>query len=694
VTGYRIGIDIGGTFTDFCLFDQQNSVARVHKRLTTSDDPSEGVLGGIAALLEEADVAIANVGSITHGTTLVTNAVIERRGAPTAMLVTEGFADVLNIGYERRYDLFDLTIRFPEPVVPRFLRFEVPGRLRSDGTELAPLDLSGLENAIADAIERHKIQAIAVCFLHAYANPAHEKQAVAWLGKRFPALAVSSSADVFPFMREYERWTTTCVNACVQPVVDRYLNLIERGLKGLGFMGKFLVMNSSGGTLTSAMARRFPVRLLESGPAAGALMSASHGSWLGLPSLLSFDMGGTTAKGCIIQASAPLKRYDLEVARVHEFKKGSGLPIKIPVLDMIEIGSGGGSLAVIDDRGVISVGPSSAGAKPGPAAYGLGGVGATLTDANLVLGYLGTDSFLGGSMRLDKAAAVKAIERQVASPLGVDVVAAAWGMHEVINEDVARAFRVHASERGVDYRRCSMIVFGGSGPLHGASVAKKLRVPRVICPVGAGVMSAFGLLSSPNAFEIVRSRRTPLRNLDPRRFAAILLSLREEIAGLLTESTEEPIVSFRFQLDMRYEGQGYEIEVPVEETDGDDALARVTEAFGRHYQQVFGVSFPDRAIEIVSWKVEAKGPTPGLGEHFRLHDAQSLAPSVRSRDIWVPSLGKLASCPVYSRYALKAGDAVAGPALVEERESTCVLHDGDHLTVDERLNLVIEIGNL
>ena len=694
MNNYGIGVDIGGTFTDFCLFDRQSKAARTHKRLTTSEDPSEGVLDGIEKLLDEAGVALADIGSIAHGTTLVTNAVIERRGVLTAMLVTEGFADILNIGHERRYDLFDLTIQFPSPVVPRSLRFEVPGRLRSDGTELVALDLHGIEEAVGRAIDRGGVKAIAVCFLHAYANPAHEAEAVRWLAERFPGIAVSSSSDVFPFMREYERWTTTCLNAYVQPVVARYLDRLEDGLEARGFTGKFLVMNSSGGTLTSAMARRFPIRLLESGPAAGALMSASHGNRLSLPNLLSFDMGGTTAKGCIIQDGTPLKRYELEVARVHEFKKGSGLPVKIPVLDMIEIGAGGGSLATIDDRGVIAVGPRSAGARPGPAAYGLGGIGATLTDANLVLGYLGADSFLGGKMPLDTAAATKAIERNVAGPLGMDVTHAAWGLHEVINEDVARAFRVHASERGVDYRRCSMIVFGGSGPLHGTSIARKLRVPRVICPVGAGVMSAFGLLSSPNSFEIVRSRRVAIRDLDQQQFDAMLSSMRDEIATLLTESTAgEPIVSFEFRLDMRYEGQGYEIEVSVADGAGTSSLERLKSDFDRQYRRIFGISFSDRTVEVVSWKVEAKGPTPSLGEHFWLHGTQALATGAKSREMWIPARARLESRPVYSRYALKCGDSVEGPALVEEAESTCVLHEGDRLTVDDHLNLVIEIGN-
>jgi N-methylhydantoinase A len=491
-------------------------------------------------------------------------------------------------------------------------------------------------------------------------------------------------------MREYERWTTACVNAYVQPVVDRYLDRLESGLAAIGFGGRFLIMNSSGGTLTSAMARRFPVRLLESGPAAGALMSASHGRRLGLEEVLSFDMGGTTAKGCIIQDGAPLKRYDLEVARVHEFKQGSGLPVKIPVLDMIEIGAGGGSIASIDERGLIRVGPQSAGAKPGPASYGRGGTRPTLTDANLVLGYLGAKSFLGGAMELDPDTAARAIEATIAEPLGLDLMHAAWGIHEVINEDVARAFRVHASERGVDYRRCSIVVFGGSGPLHGARIARKLRVPNVVCPVGAGVMSAFGLLVSPIGFEIVRSRRVALAGMTDDVFGAEIGSLRREVLKLLAAAGTEPDgILTRFKLDMRYEGQGYEIEVAVPE-DFSRSGDLVVE-FEAQYQRVFGLAFPGRAIEIVNWKVEASAPPPG-DTRYRLSGVGARTALKGERPVWMGS--EVRPCPVYDRYGLAAGAVVEGPALIEEAESTCVIHAGDRLTVDGDLNLVIEIGGI
>jgi N-methylhydantoinase A len=690
---YRVGVDIGGTFTDFCLLDESDWTAQTHKRLTTPADPSEGVIEGMRVLLEEAGIGAGEVDVVVHGTTLVTNAVIERRGSPTAMLVTRGFADLVTIGRERRYDLFDLSIGFPSPIVPRPLRFEVGGRLRSDGTVLETLELGPVEAPLREAIERAGIRSIAICFLHSYANAAHETAAADWVRERFPGLSVCSSADVFPFMREYERWTTTCINAYVQPVVDEYLDRVESGLSGLGFRGHFLVMNSSGGTLTGATARRYPVRLLESGPAAGALMSASHGRSLGLSRLLSFDMGGTTAKGCIIQDGAPLKRYDLEVARVHEFKRGSGLPVKIPVLDMIEIGAGGGSLASIDERGVVRVGPQSAGASPGPACYGRGGGRPTLTDANLVLGYLGASSFLGGRMNLDEAAARAAIQDSIAAPLQLGLMQAAWGIHEVINEDVARAFRVHASERGVDYRRCSMVVFGGSGPLHGARIARKLRIPRIVCPMGAGVMSAFGLLVSPVGFEVARSRRVDIAELTNQTFDAQLEALGEELSALLAEAgVARPDIRKRYRLDLRYQGQGYEIEVPVAEEGPGHPLDRLTDDFATEYRRLFGLTFDDRPIEVVNWKIEAQGPKPQADRPYRLRVAASAAARKGTRNMWIPGSSDFRPCPVFDRYSLRPEDVIEGPALVEEAESTCVLHEGDRLTVDAALNLVLTVG--
>jgi N-methylhydantoinase A len=693
VTPYRIGVDIGGTFTDFTLFDDRSRLVRTHKCLTTPADPSEAVIEGCGRLLSEAGVGFPEIATIVHGTTLVTNAVIERKGSPTAMLVTRGCRDLLDIAQERRYDLFDLTIRFPEPVVPRALRFEVGGRLRSDGSEVEPLRLDGIEAFIEDAAARHGIEAVAVCFLHSYVDAHHEEAVVGFLARRFPALSISSSAAVFPYMREYARWTTTCLNAYVQPVVDRYLVRLEDGLRGAGFPGRLFIMSSSGGTLTPAIARRFPVRLLESGPAAGALMSARHGRDLGVDQILSFDMGGTTAKGCIIRDGRPLKRYELEVARVHEFKRGSGLPVKIPVLDMIEIGAGGGSLAAIDERGLIRVGPRSAGADPGPACYGRGGTEPTLTDANLLLGYLGAGSFLGGAMALDTGAARAAVARVLGEPLGMSAERAAWGVHEVISEDIARAFRVHASEQGVDYRRCTMLVFGGSGPLHGTQVARKLRIPRVVCPIGAGVMSAFGLLASPLAFEIVRSRRIALKTLSPDEIGTELRRLDREATAMLIEAglVEEDLTA-RHHVDMRYEGQGYELEVAVAGPDGQEGHS-LGRAFEDAYREVFGLSFAGRPIEIVNWKAEVDGPVTGGEGPYRLHVDEAPRQALKGeRSAWDPKRGTLLPMPVYDRYALPPGTVVEGPALIEEREATCVLSRGDRLTVDRGLNLVIDIG--
>ena len=513
---YRLGVDIGGTFTDFALFDESGSEIAVLKRLTTPADPSIAVIEGTAALLRREDVPMAQVETIAHGTTLVTNAVIERRGAKTGMLVTTGFRDILDMGFEQRYDLFDLRLTWPDPLVPRRLRREVRERVGHDGQVIAALDLESTRAAVRGLVESAGVEALAICFLHSYVNPVHEDAAGELVRAEFPDLHVSRSTEVFGNMREYERWTTATMNAYTQPMFARYIERLERGLADLGFGGRLLVMTSSGASIVPETARRFPVRALESGPAAGALMSAHHGRKLGFPDLLSFDMGGTTAKGALVRGFTALKQYDLEVGRVHEFKSGSGLPVKLPVIDMIEIGSGGGSLARVDERGLIRVGPKSAGADPGPACYAKGGTRPTLTDADVVLGYLDPEFFLGGEMRLDADAARAAIEEHVARPAGLDPIRAAWGVHEIANEDVARAFRIHASERGFDYRRSSMVAFGGSGPVHALAVARKLRIPRVIFPIGAGVMSALGLLVSPLGFEVSRSRRILLAGLDAR----------------------------------------------------------------------------------------------------------------------------------------------------------------------------------
>ena len=689
---WRLGVDIGGTFTDFALFDESGSEIAVLKRLTTPADPSIAVIEGTAALLRREDVPMAQVESIAHGTTLVTNAVIERRGAKTGMLVTAGFRDILDMGFEQRYDLFDLRLTWPDPLVPRRLRREVPERVGHDGRVVTALDLEGTRAAVRDLVDVAGVEALAICFLHSYANPVHEDAAGELVRAEFPDLHVSRSAEVFGNMREYERWTTATMNAYTQPMFARYIERLERGLADFGFGGRLLVMTSSGASILPETARRFPVRALESGPAAGALMSAHHGRKLGFPDLLSFDMGGTTAKGALVRGFTALKQYDLEVGRVHEFKSGSGLPVKLPVIDMIEIGSGGGSLARVDERGLIRVGPNSAGADPGPACYAKGGTRATLTDADVVLGYLDPEFFLGGEMRLDVNAARAAIEEHVARPAGLDPIRAAWGVHEIANEDVARAFRIHASERGFDYRRSSMVAFGGSGPVHALAIARKLRIPRVIFPIGAGVMSALGLLVSPLGFEVSRSRRVCLADLDAASFERFIAPLVEEASGFLHRAgIADPHISTR--LDMRYQGQGYEIEVTL--PDGGtsagyaEVFARLDELFRARYAEIFAETFLDEPLEIVSWKVEAAGEEAALAYAGIAGGAR--AREKRARNVWFGDA--FVECEVLDRYALEPGTTVEGPAVIEERESTCVLAPGDRATVDAHLNLVAELAN-
>ncbi|MFP6706850.1 MAG: hydantoinase/oxoprolinase family protein [Alphaproteobacteria bacterium] len=684
---HRLGVDIGGTFTDFALVDDQTGALAVHKQLTTPADPSQCVLAGLAALLARTGTDIAELTTIAHGTTLVTNAVIERKGAATGMLVTEGFRDVLDIAMERRYDLFDLRLHFAEPVVPRRLRLEIPERVMFDGAIGAPIDEAAVDRAVTRLVEEHGIEALAVCFLHSYADPGHEERAREIANMLYPDLRVTTSNEVLPFMREYERWTTTTINAYVQPLTDRYLDHLESGLAEMSFQGRLLVMTSSGGMATPPMARRFPVRLVESGPAAGALMAAFLGRQVGTPDLLSFDMGGTTAKGALIRDNRALRRYEFEIAREHGFKQGSGLPLRIPVIDMIEIGAGGGSIAAVDKTNLLAVGPQSAGADPGPACYRRGGARATLTDANVALGYLVPDAFLGGEMALDAGAASDALARDVASALDVEVLRAAWGVHEVINEDVARAFRVHASEIGFDYRRCAMVAFGGSGPAHAMRVARKLRIPKVIFPVGAGVMSAIGLLTVPISFATLRSGDTRLETLDAAGLEAGFAPVERQARSLL-EAAGVPLdgVNLERRLDMRFYGQGHEVEVTL--LDG-TSPTHLGELFLAAYAEAFAVTPLDAGIEIVNWKIEANGPNPDFAERYHPFAGPSGGdPVARRVRVFDPTSDDYVECPVYDRYALPAGTTIEGPALIQENEATTVLGTGERLEVDSFGNLV------
>jgi N-methylhydantoinase A len=690
----RLGVDVGGTFTDFALVNVATGAVATHKQLTTPADPSESVLSGLDLLLARERVAVTDLATIVHGTTLITNAVIERKGARTGMLATAGFPDALDVGMESRYDLFDLRIEFAEPVVPRAWRRGVPERMRHDGTVETTLDEDAVRAAVTSLVQDHDIEALAICFLHSYANAAHEQRAAAVAREMYPALAVSVSAEVVPVMREFERWSTTTVNAYTQPLADRYLGRLETELQRRNFAGAFLIMTSNGGAVTPSQARQFPVRLIESGPAAGALMAAHIGAEAGCDDILSFDMGGTTAKGAIVRDGQPLKRYRLEVAREHEFRAGSGLPLRIPVIDMIEIGAGGGSLASVDQRGLLAVGPRSAGADPGPACYAKGGAEPTLTDANTALGYLVPERFLGGEMPLDANLASQAITEHVAEPLTIDVARAAWGIHEVINEGVARAFRMHASELGFDYRQCTMVAFGGSGPVHALRVARKLGIPRVIFPPAAGVMSAVGLLVTPLSFESVRSERVALSAMDVARLTAGFAALTDQATAFLV-AAGIPLaeVSVQRRLDMRYAGQGYEIEVEIPDALPDaDVVAALPALFAARYAEVFAAVTLAQPLEIINWKVEATGPRPQLGSEYGASFRTSGPAALAAHPVYVDATSSFESCPVIARYALAPGAVVDGPALLQEHESTCVIGAGERVRVDAALNLIAELS--
>ena len=693
---WRIGVDIGGTFTDFALLDRAGRKLAIHKQLTTPADPSAAVIEGVGAILSANNVAIEDVSTIAHGTTLVTNAVIERRGALTGMLVTDGFGDIMDTGLEQRYDLFDLRIRYPDPIVPRPLRRGVRERVHYDGRIETAVDLDGARAAIRELAENHRIEALAICFLHSYIDPAHERAVAEIAREDFPDLYVSTSAEVYPNMREYERWTTTAINAYARPMADRYLARLESGLGGLGFGGRLYIMTSSGGMLAPETARRFPVRLLESGPAAGMLMAAVQGRALDLPDILSFDLGGTTAKGALVRGFAPLKTEQMEVARVHEFRRGSGLPLRIPVLDMIEIGSGGGSIAAVDDRRLLKVGPRSAGAVPGPACYKQGGENAALSDANLVLGYLDPDFFLGGEMPLDWDAAKTAIEETVAKPLDLSVERAAWGIHDTASEDIARAFRIHAAERGFDYRGASMVAFGGSGPLHAMPVAEKLKIPRVVFPIGAGVYSALGLLASPLAFELARSRRVVADDIDGGTFAGMFEPLVVEASAFLKEAgVSEADIRIARQIDIRYFGQTHEIQVTLPEGDPTVAFGNLRNLFETRYAEVYTFATLDAPLEIMNWKVSATGPDPGLETGYVIDDIEQNEGGDAQKGIRAVYFAPdgYRDTPVYDRYRLTPGTRITGPAIIEERESTCLITPGYRATVDAVFNVIAELEN-
>jgi len=690
----RIGVDIGGTFTDLVLVDETTGAVRVGKLLTTPKEPAQAVEQGVAALLHEAGRAPATVGAVIHGTTLATNALIERKGARTGLLTTAGFRDALEIGREGRYDMYDLFIDPPAPLVPRQLRLEVTERMLADGSVLTPLDASSAREAIG-ALVTQGVEAIAICLLHAYRNPAHERALADLVAEVAPGLPVSRSSEVVPEIREFERTSTTVANVYVMPLMARYLADLERKIHDLGVPGRLYIMLSSGGIATPEMARRAPIRLVESGPAAGALAAARLARQAGESRMLSFDMGGTTAKACVIDKGEPLVAREFEVARADRFKKGSGLPIRVPVVEMIEVGAGGGSIARIDSLGLLKVGPDSAGADPGPACYALGGREPTVTDADLVLGYLDPDFFLGGRMRLDVEAARGAIEERVARPLDFGVTEAAWGIHRVVNENMAAAARIHGIERGKDLRAYPLFAFGGAGPVHAWQVGRILRVPRVLVPFGAGAISAYGLLVAPLAFDFVRTAPQRLDAADWPRINALFTEMEAEGRAILREAgLGDPEMRFRKSAEMRYVGQGHEVEVDVPAGAlGPESLAALTRDFEAAYVALYSRTPMGVAIEALNWRVVVTGPPPDLSlDSVTRHETgvDSSAVVKKTRPAYFPEAAGYVDTPVYDRYRLTPGMRFDGPAIVEERESTIVIGPGARIMVDSRLTVIAE----
>jgi N-methylhydantoinase A len=693
----RSGVDIGGTFTDLIVVDDTTGAFVVGKTLTTPDDPSHAIETGLAETLATAKADMASLGQIIHGTTLVTNALIERKGAPTALLATEGFRDSLEIGREHRYDLYDLQLEMPRPLVPRYLRFGVPGRTLADGSTLPGHDLDeAYVERLARELAAAGIEAVAIAFLNSFANPELERRARDAVLRAAPELRVSISSDVVPEIREYERTSTTVANVYVQARVERYLQDLQERLARAGFRGALLLLISSGALATVETASRVPVRLLESGPAGGALAAAAFGAAAGYEDLLSFDMGGTTAKFAVIDRGEPLLAHGFEVDRRYRFKKGSGLPINLPVIEMIEIGAGGGSIARIDALGLLKVGPDSAGADPGPACYGRGGTQPTVTDADLVLGYLDPGFFLGGAMALDGAAARDAIRCVVAEPLGLSIEEAAWGIHQIVNETMAGAARVHTLERGGDPRQLPVFAFGGAGPVHGYRIAAALGSPRLVVPSGAGVMSAIGFLAAPVAFDFARSFPGRLDALDWARVNALLTEMEAEGTALLRAAgIAGREISHRRAAEMRYVGQGHEVRVPLPAGPLTPAsIPALREAFEQEYVRLYGRLGPPVAVEAITWRVVSSGPRPEL--HLSTpSDATGDAGAARKgeRQAYMPELGGMAAVPVYDRYHLGPEATFTGPAIVEERESTTVIGPGANVSVDGEGNLVVEVAS-
>jgi N-methylhydantoinase A len=679
----RVGIDVGGTFTDFVLLDDATGRTFTYKCLTTPRNPADAIEEGLRGLERQVPGCIAGLEEAIHGTTLVINAIIERKGAKTGLLTTRGFRDVLELGREIRYAAYDAFAQMPEPLVPRERRLEVNERLRADGSVLTPLD-TGQARAAVRELKALGTESVAVCLLNAFENPAHELALKRLLAEEFPQASVSISYEVLPQIREYERTSTTVTNAYVKPLTETYLRRLRERLAQLGFRGRLFIMLSSGGVTSAETAAEFPVRIIESGPTAAVMAGQYYSRHFDRPEMFCFDMGGTTAKSCLIQGGIAGLVPSFEVGRVQRFQKGSGLTIQVPVVDLMEIGAGGGSIARASRLGTLQVGPESAGAEPGPICYGRGGTEPTVTDADLLLGYLDPDYFLGGTMKLDAAGARRGIEERVAKPLGVSPIDAIWGIHDLINETMAAAAKTHIAERGGNPQLVTVAAFGGAGPVHAFGLARKLGAARLLVPPNAGVGSATGFFTAPRAFDLMRSHKAPFDTADFTRLEALFRELEAEGERTLRKAGATGPVSFARSIEARFIGQGSETPLPVPERDftrlDPQALRR---RFDQAYERLYGRTYPESPVEFVSFRVRASLPVqllelPKIAVKGRASDALK-----GERQAFCGAAREFIPHAVYDRYRLPAGAEIAGPAIFEERESTLVVGAGARARVDD-----------
>ncbi len=681
---YRLGCDIGGTFTDFVLLNDRTGEIRINKCLTTPGDPSDAVEQGVEELEQATPGFVEKLDEVIHGTTLVINSIIERKGAKTGLITTKGFRDVLELGREIRYAPYDVFAEFPKPLISRRFRLEVDERIRSDGTILKPLDPEEARLVVNRLIDMG-VESIAVCLLNSFENPAHELVIKEIINTQAPGIPISISYEVLPQIREYERTSTTVTNAYVKPLTSRYLSKLSKKLEAIGSKGKLFIMLSSGGITSVETAAEFPVRIIESGPTAAVISGQYYGKLFNIPEMFCFDMGGTTAKSCLIQGGVASVVPTFEVGRVQRFMKGSGLTIQVPVVDLMEIGAGGGSIAKVSKMGTLQVGPESAGADPGPICYARGGTEPGVTDADLLLGYLDESYFLGGEMKLDKEAARRGIEEKIAKPLGVTFVQAVWGIHDLINETMAAAAKTHIAEKGGNPRVATVTAFGGAGPVHAYGLAKKLGSPRLIVPPNAGVGSALGFFTAPRAFDLVRSHKVALDTADFSEIEGIFKVMEAEGARTLQKSGTAEDIIFERSVDARFVGQGSETNIPVLESNFANVKKEdMRRRFDEIYEKLYGRTYPDSPVEFINFKVRASLPEKLLQLPKMKKRAGSLKDAIKGERQAYSGIAKdFIPYTVYDRYKLYSDAKFQGPAIIEERESTVIIGEDASISVDD-----------